>query len=385
MLLFFLFILTIPFSVLFHEMGHALAALFTTKQKVTVFLGSYGNIENGFRFSIGLLTFYFTYNPFLWWRGLCKPASLRMSVNQRIIIIAGGPFASFLLTLSAGWLAITYFRDDIIGLFSVEVLAVTASYFFVNIVPSSRKYKLHNGVTFENDGKQIIRLLKQRKFPPNYIHALAHYNEKKFTEASALLDDIVMTQTYGHEVWSAMLSIHLSAKEYEKALLVHEFLKAYFTLNSNDYSDLGLLKARLGLQQESLIAMDKSLSLSPQNFYALNNKGLFLTEWGNYEEAIPYLDRAISINSKSAPIFTSRAQAKLKTGDIENGLADIYRSLEIDPNNANTYVLLGTYCLETGNKKEALENFIKAKNLGDHSVNINELIKMASVKNGEGQ
>ena len=66
-----LFILCIrPITTFFHEMGHALPALMFSREAVTVYIGSYGDVSRSQKFTFGRLTIYFRFNLFAWDLGL---------------------------------------------------------------------------------------------------------------------------------------------------------------------------------------------------------------------------------------------------------------------------------------------------------------------------
>ncbi len=44
-----------PITVLLHELGHAIPALILTRQKVSIYIGSYGDPDKSLHFRIGLL------------------------------------------------------------------------------------------------------------------------------------------------------------------------------------------------------------------------------------------------------------------------------------------------------------------------------------------
>ena len=64
--LFLLVVITRPFTVLFHELGHAIPAMLMTKQGATVYVGSYGDKKQSFQLALGGLEIWFRYNPFKW-------------------------------------------------------------------------------------------------------------------------------------------------------------------------------------------------------------------------------------------------------------------------------------------------------------------------------
>ncbi|MCH8904747.1 MAG: hypothetical protein IIA45_12645, partial [Bacteroidetes bacterium] len=80
-----------PFTVLFHELGHGITALLLTKEKVTLYIGSYGDPKNSFKFSLGRLEFFIKYFSVLWEIGLCVHQSKNIPLNRQILITLFGP------------------------------------------------------------------------------------------------------------------------------------------------------------------------------------------------------------------------------------------------------------------------------------------------------
>ena len=57
-----LVIITKPFTVLFHELGHAIPAMIMTKEGATIYVGSYGDQKQSFKIHIAGLEIWFRYN-----------------------------------------------------------------------------------------------------------------------------------------------------------------------------------------------------------------------------------------------------------------------------------------------------------------------------------
>ena len=87
--------------VLFHELGHALPVLATPRALATVYIGSFGDTRQSFGFRVGRLRIWIRYNPFLWFRGMCRPGGASFTINQQIRYVMAGPLASVLLGLFA--------------------------------------------------------------------------------------------------------------------------------------------------------------------------------------------------------------------------------------------------------------------------------------------
>ena len=136
-------------TTLFHELGHALPALvFTRKEKVNVFIGTYGDLSNSLRLNLGRLVLYLKFNVFNWRIGLCTHAGVRGLIPQ-IIVILGGPVASLLIASIAFYFIITKQFSELWVVFIVFFLISAIIDFLVNVDPSHTPIKLYdNSVTY---------------------------------------------------------------------------------------------------------------------------------------------------------------------------------------------------------------------------------------------
>jgi hypothetical protein len=78
-----LIFITRPFTVLLHELGHAITLMLLTKKGASVYVGSYGNQKQSFKIKLGSLDIWFRYNPIKWSGGLCIPKTDDISLNKQ--------------------------------------------------------------------------------------------------------------------------------------------------------------------------------------------------------------------------------------------------------------------------------------------------------------
>lgn len=97
-----------PFTVLFHELGHAIPVILLTKQKATIYIGSYGDPKSSIKINFGLLTIYFRYNPLAWRLGLCVPSAKSVSINRQIVYTLAGPIASLIIATIVCYFTFAY-------------------------------------------------------------------------------------------------------------------------------------------------------------------------------------------------------------------------------------------------------------------------------------
>src|ERR1700744_5669260 len=161
-LLFFLGILSaLFFSILIHELGHAIPLLILSRKKVTVFVGSFGDDNQSVHLRVARLHLWIKYNPFLWVRGLCRPGE-QLSTNKTIFYIATGPLASLIFGVFLWYLQRRFDFSWVLD----QVLRFAMFYSFVafigSIIPLGRQIYTSQGTPVNRDFLQILHLIKSR-------------------------------------------------------------------------------------------------------------------------------------------------------------------------------------------------------------------------------
>lgn len=366
-----------PFTVLFHELGHAIPAMIMTKEKVTIYLGSYGDPNKSLNFTIGKLEIWLKYNPIAWRIGLCIPSSTEMSFNQRILFIIAGPFASLIIATITCYLAFAFQLHGSLKIILVIFLGSSLFDLYVNLRPSAKPIPLHDGTFAYNDGYHLKQLFYFKKLPASYEIAAKLYDEQKYEEAGALFNEMLNKGFKETVIYRLAITSYLQLKKAEKVYIWIEEFTAKTDLDADDFTSVALTYSYANEHQKSLEYYDKALLLNPKHKYALNNKGYTLNLLSKFEEAIPLFDKAIEIDNDFAYSYNNRGLSKIKTGLQEEGLADINHSFKLDENNAYGYRNLGIYHLDRAEFAQALILFEKAKHLDHTTHGINELIKEA--------
>lgn len=379
-----LLILTVrAFTVLFHELGHAIPAIVLTRQTVRVYIGSHGDPKESLHVRIGLLEIWFKYNPFSWQLGLCVPSATNISINRQIIYTLTGPLTSFIIAAVTIYTTFTYELNGYLKLSLFFFLGSSIYDLITNLTPNDSPIKLYDGKLTYNDGYQLKQLFYFKRLPKEYKHAIALYNEQKFEEAATICKDMLNSGIKNDNIYRLAISSFLQIKDYQEAKNLSEEFILHGEPNSDDYANAGLSYSQLDQHDKALEFYDKSLQLNPENKYSLNNKGYTLNILDRFQEAITLFDKAIEIDNLFAYSYNNRGLAKIKTGRTEEGLEDINRSFELDENNSYGYRNLGIYHLDQGEYAKALDLFRKAKELDDTTHMIDDLINKADKLNSD--
>lgn len=364
----FLFLFSVilrPFTTLIHELGHGIPALLLTDKKVTLYLGSYGDPKESFKIVFGRLELFFNKKPFNWNIGLCVIEQRTLSVNKQILIDLMGPLASLALSLVLSYFIFFVDLNDhvlvILALFNIS----TYYDFYINIVPSSKPIELHNGSVVYNDGRQILDLIKFKKVPEEYNVGAEHYNNKDYSLAAASFEKVLQKGYNEPIIYQLLVSAYLQIKDNSNALIVNDLYSIMFskTFNSNDYTNMGLIKSFTGSYEEAIKDYNKAIELDESNSVAYNNRGYTFNVMEDYENAIKDFEKAISLEESFAYALNNRGFAKIKLGFKEEGLADLEKSMSMDDTNSYCLMNFGVYHYDNKDYKEALEYFKKAKEL----------------------
>jgi Tfp pilus assembly protein PilF len=365
-----------PLTTLLHELGHAIPALLLTRQRVTVYVGSYGESKNNISFRVGLLDIYFEYNPFSWRTGLCAPSG-SISIYGRMLFTLAGPIASFIVAVTACYFAFTYEIHGFAKLFLVIFLGSAVFDLIVNLIPYETAITLRDGKTLYCDGFVLKLLFNYIRFSKKYEEAVSSYNKEQYQLAASLFHDMLNSGLRDQNTYRATLSSYLVLRNYKKAHEVYQKLMKHHKLTDDDWFNLAICYIKMGQTEKGIEAYNTALTINPDHTNSLNNVGYALTLQDKFEEAIPLFNKAIELKNDFAYAYNNRGFCKIKIGDLESGLADIKHSLQLDPENSYVYRNLGIYHFCKGEYSEALQLFNKAQALDAETDRIDQYIEDA--------
>jgi len=305
-----------------------------------------------------------------------------VSVTKQLIYVLSGPLASTLVASTCIYFAFAYNTHGFLKLFLIAFLLSALFDLLRNLYPDIYPAVLEDGTLVYNDGYQIVRLFKWKKYRKAYDEACDLFDAKQYDQAAAAFEKLVAVGVHDKPLYQLLIDALLQEKQAERALSYHEMMAERLPLDSLDFCQLGTIKGFLNEQEESIKALDISLSMDPQNAVTIHNKGYFLFEFGRYADSIPLFDQALTVSPESAYAYNNRGAAKVMVGELEEGLEDIQRSMEMDSANAYCYRSLGMYYLMLGDPAQALHHFQKAKEMQPTTLHIDEWIDKAKAQQG---
>jgi tetratricopeptide (TPR) repeat protein/2-polyprenyl-3-methyl-5-hydroxy-6-metoxy-1,4-benzoquinol methylase len=123
---------------------------------------------------------------------------------------------------------------------------------------------------------------------------------------------------------------------------------------------LGAVFKKTGRLQESLIANQKVLEISPNNAEAHSNLGNALTKLGRLEDAEASYNKAIAIKPKYAEAHYNLGITLQELGRLEEAVASYKKAIAFKPNFAKAHSNLGITLQQLGRLKDAETTYNKA-------------------------
>src|ERR1700733_9889762 len=123
---------------------------------------------------------------------------------------------------------------------------------------------------------------------------------------------------------------------------------------------LAVINSALGRNDAALSNTDRALSLWPDFFEALVNRGIALYELKRFGDALADYDRAIALRPDHADALVNRGNALGKLRRHEDALASYDRALELQPAHVEALVSRGGTLLDLGKYDEALRSYDRA-------------------------
>lgn len=362
-----LFLLCRPIISLVHELGHATVARLLSGKSVTVFVGSYGEVQNSLKLPLGRTSrLYIRWNLLKWSGGLCKLSQPLHGIAGFLMILAG-PTMPVALAIGLVWWAFENNANDLLRVWSLFLLILAVPSMLWNLLASSSPVQLADGSHTTNDGNQLRILWQRRRWPAAYTQALLDYHDGHYATAAPVLVHHLNLPFNQEDNIRLALSALIQTNEYEQAREILEKYGTQYEPTANDLVNQGVIKAHFNELEAAFSCYEQALTLEPDNHYALNNRGYTYIRTKQYTESVTDFRRALGLNPDFAYAHANLGLALLMLDQAAEGLACVHRSLELDDTNSYAYRNLGIYHLQRGELSEAQQQFDHAWQLDPHT------------------
>jgi tetratricopeptide (TPR) repeat protein len=115
-----------------------------------------------------------------------------------------------------------------------------------------------------------------------------------------------------------------------------------------------------GVWHDTMTLWTHVLSIEPDNYVALNNRGPERAARGDADGALADYDLAVRLNPAHVEAYTNRGAARHAKGDLDGALADFNQALRLNPRDTNAYVNRGDVRHAQGDLDGALADYAAA-------------------------
>jgi tetratricopeptide (TPR) repeat protein len=355
-------------TTLFHELGHAVPALFFTSDTVKVFVGSHGDSDHP-SLKLGRFQIFFKMSLFDWNIGMCE--SQRISnFWKRFFIIIGGPIASLLVAIPFYFLLMNddfpYYLRFMIFVFLIAAVID----FFINIIPINRSFRTHKGDMIYNDGYNLIALLTRKDLSKEFLSIEQKYVQGKYEEVIIDCNEMIADGKESKQVYYLLASSYQKEGDYEEALSRYTDMNNKYKLSHEDYYDLGVLYNEKRDYKRSIESLDHYLYINFSDARALELRGKSKLFIDDFEGALKDLERAISLDKKIVSAWSYRFGALVKLGNLEAAEKALEQAKKIDPDNPLMTYYQGVYHYDSKDYDNALKylSLAEKNNLPFHDI-----------------
>ncbi len=346
----------------FHELGHAISALFFTKDKVVMYVGSYGDPKNRFQINLNRLQINISFNIWNLNIGMCAHKA-DTTFFQALIILLSGPLMSLIIGVSLFiMLTKTHFTDG--EKFIIAIFMVSSFWdFIINIIPRSYPAKLYDGTLIFNDGKQFTRLLKKSILPNEYFEALSFCREGKYEDSKKLISELISKEKKNRFYQELLLDIYEAEKDYRGLIEAFDTYMIYYKPSKKYILKWADAKIAMHQYDEVINKLTNLIYHGKGNYDIHFKRGKALIELGEYKDALIDFN-SLTLGAEEDPLaLANRAYCEFRLGFIKEACEDIMDAIEtIKEPNGEIYFFAGII-FETIDKKIALDYFRKAEEL----------------------
>jgi len=341
-----------------HEMGHAIPALLFSKEKVDLYVGSYGEADKSGGISIGRLTLHLKFNPFLFNMGMVSHGEIK-DTWKHILVVLGGPFCSILLILPLFYLAMTHQLNEFL-IIALGILSISSFIdLAVNLFPSS--WKTSNSQLL-SDG-MILQILLTRVFSSKEVQRMdILYQEERYEELIQEANEL-LEEKPNELIHRMLIDAYEKTHDQHELLIAYDEFTKYHKLDYSDYFRLGKIYMSLSNEDEAIRYFNICYELNFNDGELLEYIGEIRLHDGDYKTALQRLTGAIEFENDSPRVRCLRGQCYTKLKMYERAIGDFQKAINGNPEDAESFYNLGVLYERTGHYEASLLALSKALEL----------------------
>ncbi len=351
------------FTTLFHEMGHAIPALLFSREKVQVYIGTYGGTEDGASLSLGRLDIFFKFNFLAWNIGMCRHAG-QMTLWRSFLIILGGPIASLMIAVPLLFFLPHTAAQPLLHFMIFVFVAAAVLDFVSNLFPFGSQMYTGNGDAIYNDGLQLVGLCKRLSLPDVYFEMEQLITKENYVEAIKKGRPMIMDGKAKPQIYDLMVSALYHEKEYEDIITATKLKSQHYELSPSDYYMLGKANTKLNHFDDALKFLNQACYKQYSNSRMLMDRGYLHLQRSDASSALDDLNAALHFDGSLLQAVVYRALALIRLDEATQAIDDLEAVLKVKPNHTVAWFYMGQAHEKNKDDELALAAYKKAKELG---------------------
>ena len=217
----------------------------------------------------------------------------------------------------------------------------------------------------KNSPKNVINL-HQKSSPPQIELNILLEHYKKGQHDLAQNVATTLTQHYPNHpfAWKVLGALFIQTGKLQESLVANQKVLEISPNDAETYSNLGITLKKLGRLEEAEASYKKAIAIKPDYSEAHSNLGNTLNELGRLEDAEASYKKALAIKPDLVEAHSNLGNVLQKLGRLEDAEANYKKALAIKPDYADAHINLGNILNELGRLEEAetsLKNAIAIK------------------------
>lgn len=352
-------------TTLFHELGHAIPAMFfnSSEQPVEVFIGSYGDIDGCYTLNFSGLQLFIKPNLLDWKLGMCRHPTTD-NLWKEIIITLGGPLASTLIASVFLFHMVQGNWSD--GWITLAAICMTSALIDlgVNLYPSEKAITFYDDTIGYSDGYWLKTYISRLSLSDDYFQLEKLFQQSDYAAVVAQGKALIQKSKQKKEVYRLVLSALIQQRDYETAIDFYHDLNDHYKIDEQDHLILSELMLKVNDLDEALNHVNVYLHKNIYDTTALHRRGYIFIKKEEWQEAKFDLENAQRIAPHHPLVNSNLGLLYLKQRDFATAEKYMNFALEVTQEEGLVWFNKGLWFEEKWDWKGALNCYENAKTYG---------------------